>query len=204
LNGIVKAQEGIEMRSFLVTVAAVTTLGLAGCSETMNTNNSNSAMTNTNQMASPAKQSSATLTQSDRAFLNEAAAGGMAEVELGRLATQKAQNPEVKRFGERMVTDHSKVNDEMKQLAARKGVTVPGTPTAEQKEEMDKLAKLSGAAFDREYMKLMVEDHDTDVKAFQEQASNASDPDVKSFASKTLPTLEEHQKMAHEIAGKLK
>ncbi|HZE73227.1 MAG TPA: DUF4142 domain-containing protein [Pyrinomonadaceae bacterium] len=192
------------MRSFLVTVAAVTTLGLAGCSETMNTNNSNSAMTNTNQMASPAKQSSATLTQSDRAFLNEAAAGGMAEVELGRLATQKAQNPEVKRFGERMVTDHSKVNDEMKQLAARKGVTVPGTPTAEQKEEMDKLAKLSGAAFDREYMKLMVEDHDTDVKAFQEQASNASDPDVKSFASKTLPTLEEHQKMAHEIAGKLK
>jgi len=192
------------MRSFLVTVAAVTTLVLAGCSETMNTNNSNSAMTNSNQTASPAKQSSATLTQGDRAFLNEAAAGGMAEVEMGRLAAQKGQNPDVKRFGERMVTDHSKVNDELKQLAARKGVTVPGTPSAEQKEEMDKLAKLSGAAFDRQYMKLMVADHDTDVKGFKEQASNASDSDVKSFVSKTLPTLEEHQKMAHEIAGKLK
>jgi putative membrane protein len=192
------------MRSFLVTVAAVTTLALAGCSETMNTNNSNSAMTNTNQTASPARASSATLTQSDRAFFNEAATGGMAEVELGRLAAQKAQNPDVKRFGERMVTDHSKVNEELKQLAGRKGVTVPATPTAEQKEEMDRLAKLSGPAFDREYMKMMVEDHDKDVKAFQEQAANASDPDVKSFASKTLPTLEEHQKLAHDIAGKLK
>ena len=127
----------------------------------------------------------------------------MAEVELGRLAAQKGHSPDVKRFGERMVTDHSKANDELKQLAVRKGITLPAEPTAQQKQEKERLSKLSGVQFDRENMKLMVEDHDKDVKAFQDETHGAADPDIKSFAAKTLPTLQEHQKMAKDINGKL-
>ena len=80
---------------------------------------------------------------------------------------------------------------------------MPAEPTAQQKPEKERLSKLSGVAFDREYMKLMVEDHDKDVKAFQDEANGATDPDVKSFAAKTLPTLQTHQKMAKDINGKL-
>jgi len=193
-------------RNVLAVIGAVICLVLIGCSDTTNINNTNSNTntTNTNRTASPSPARSATLTESDRNFLMEAAQGGTAEVELGRLASQKAQNPEVKRFGERMVTDHSKANDELKQLATQKGVTLPTDLGAEQKQEMDRLSKLSGAAFDREYMKLMVEDHDKDVKAFQDEANRATDPDVRSFASKILPIITEHQKMAHDIAAKLK
>ncbi len=193
-------------RNVLAVIGAVICLVLIGCSDTTNINNTNSNTntTNTNRTASPSPARSATLTESDRNFLMEAAQGGMAEVELGRLASQKAQNPEVKRFGERMVTDHSKANDELKQLATQKGVTLPTDLGAEQKQEMDRLSKLSGAAFDREYMKLMVEDHDKDVKAFQDEANRATDPDVRSFASKILPIITEHQKVAHDIAAKLK
>lgn len=192
------------MRRITIAVAALASLVLIGCSDTMNTNNSNTAMMNTNQTANPSPVRDAALTSSDRSFLTEAAAGGMAEVALGRLASQKAQNADVRRFGERMVTDHSKANSDLKELATSKNVTVPAEPSAEQKADIDKLSKLSGPAFDREYMKMMVEDHDKDVKAFQDQANGASDADVKSFASKTLPTLQEHQKMAHDIAGRLK
>jgi len=197
-----------EMRKIWIASATLASLSVIGCSDTMNsnmmsTNNNNSAAVNSN-MATSSPARSLALTSGDREFLKEAAAGGIAEVEMGRLASQKAQNADVKRFGERMVTDHSKENAELKQVAASKDVTVPAEPNAEQKEEMDKLSKLSGAAFDREYMRMMVEDHDKDVKAFQDQANGTGDADVKSFASKTLPTLQEHQKMAHDIAAKLK
>jgi len=139
----------------------------------------------------------------DRAFVLEAGPGGLAEVELGRLAAQKGQSADVKRFGQRMVADHSKANAELKKLAASKGITLPAVMNEEQKAERDKLAKLSGPEFDREYMALMVEDHDKDVAAFQEEAKDGSDPDIKSFAAKTLPTLQEHQRMSKEIKAKL-
>jgi len=189
------------MQRILIAVAVFSTLALFGCSESTTGSNTNT-VTNTNT-ASPSPARSAALSESDRKFINEAAAGGLAEVELGRLAAQKAHNPDVKKFGERMVTDHSKANDELKALAVRKGITPPADLTAEQKEEKESLSKLSGAEFDRKYMKLMVEDHDTDVKAFEDEGSSATDPDIKSFAAKTLPTLREHQKMAKEISAKL-
>ena len=191
-------------RKIVAVIAAVISLMLIGCSDTGNMNNDNMSMMNANRAASPSPARSTTLGESDRDFFNEAARGGMAEVEMGRLAAQKGQSADVKRFGERMVTDHSKANEELKQLAAQKGVTLPAGPSDMQKQEMDRLSKLSGAAFDREYMKLMVEDHDKDVKDFQDQANGAGDPDVKSFAAKILPIITEHQKLAHEIAAKLK
>jgi len=126
------------------------------------------------------------------------------EVELGRLAAQKAQSADVKRFGQRMVDDHSKANAELKTLASAKGVTLPADMNAEGKEEQAKLSKLSGAEFDKEYMSLMVEDHEKDVSEFEKESRDQDDPDVKAFAAKTLPTLQQHLQMAQSINPKLK
>jgi putative membrane protein len=184
-------------RAFLLAVTLLPA-ALFGCSTNSNTNTANISATNrSNTNATPAGLSS-----SDRDFMAEAATGGLMEVELGRLAAQKAQSADVKHFGQKMVDDHSKANEELKRLATAKGVTLPADLTDAQKEERDKLAKLSGAAFDNKYMELMVEDHDKDVNAFQDQANSASDPDLKGFAAKILPTLQEHQHMAHGIHEK--
>jgi putative membrane protein len=139
----------------------------------------------------------------DSHFVMEAADGGMAEVEMGKLAVEKASSPDVKNFGQRMVDDHSKANDELKQVASQKGITLPSAPSAKHKAKMDKMSKLSGAAFDKAYMDDMVADHKKDVGEFQKEASSGKDPDVKAFASKTLPTLQDHLKMAQETHGKV-
>jgi putative membrane protein len=132
----------------------------------------------------------------DRQFVMDAAQGGMAEVELGQLATQKASSDAVKQFGQRMVTDHGKANDELKTLAQSKSITLPTDIGAKHKATKDKLEKLSGAAFDRAYMQEMVSDHRKDVSDFRKESQSGKDPDVKAWAAKTLPTLEEHLKMA--------
>lgn len=139
------------------------------------------------------------ISDEDRAFMTEAATGGMAEVEMGRLAATKATSAAVKRFGRRMVTDHSKANAELKRLAKQKGVTLPTDLTPEQKADRDKLSNLSGAEFDREYMTMMVADHDKNVSAFEAKTGNAADSDLKRFVVKTLPTLNMHQRMAKQI-----
>src|SRR6185437_11610509 len=126
-------------------------------------------------------------------FVMKAAGGGMAEVELGRLATEKASSPDVKQFGQRMIDDHGKANDELKGLATRKNITLPAAPDAKHKATQDRLSKLSGTAFDRAYMADMVADHNADVAEFMHASKMAKDPDVKAWAAKTLPTLQEHQ-----------
>ena len=132
----------------------------------------------------------------DRSFVEKAAGGGLAEVELGRLAQRKAANEQVKKFGARMARDHARANAELERLASAKGVKVPTAPDRAHQRDIDRLGKLSGADFDREYMKHMVIDHRKDVKEFQKQSQDARDADVKGFAGKTLPTLEEHLKLA--------
>ncbi|MDQ3819804.1 MAG: DUF4142 domain-containing protein, partial [Acidobacteriota bacterium] len=169
------------MRRVLIMLVALCTAALAGCGggseTTTNTGTinaaSNAASANTTRSeanSSANTSSTAALSSEDRSFMTEAATGGMAEVELGRLAAEKGQSADVKKFGQRMVDDHSKANDELKQLASKKGVTLPTDLTSEQKSEKEKLSKLSGAAFDKEYMSTMVEDHDKDVKAFQDKS----------------------------------
>ena len=129
-------------------------------------------------------------------FVRKAAMGGMAEVELGNLAQQKASNDQVKQFGAKMVQDHGKANDELKQLASSKGIDLPSALDSKHKKDMDKLNKLSGAQFDKAYMSHMVDDHKKDVSEFKKQAKSGKDADVKAFAAKTLPTLEEHLQLA--------
>jgi putative membrane protein len=149
------------------------------------------------------KGSMGQLSSQDHKFVMEAAIGGMEEVELGRLAVQKAANADVKAFGQRMVTDHSKANDQLKSIAAQKGVTLPTTLSPDKRQDVDKMAKLSGAEFDKMYMSHMVKDHKKDVSEFEKEASKAGDPTIKSFAQTTLPTLREHLKMAQTIAPKV-
>jgi len=143
---------------------------------------------------------SAKVSSADRTFISKAAEGGLAEVELGQLAQDKAQDSKVKEFGKRMVDDHSKANDQLKSLASSKGVNLPSDLNAKDKAEKDRLSKLSGEQFDKAYMSHMVKDHTKDVIEFRKESQSAKDPEVKSFASSTLPTLEEHLKMAKSIA----
>jgi len=153
---------------------------------------------------SNAAATSHTLATSDRKFLAEAAGGGLAEVELGRLAAEKASNPDVKAFGQHMVDDHSKVNEELKRLADSKGAPVPSALPAKEAQLKKKLSGLSGAAFDRAYVDAMVKDHKEDVAAFEKQSTTAHDPDVAAFASKTLPTLREHLTRVEGISRSMK
>lgn len=139
---------------------------------------------------------------SDKKFVQKAAAGGMFEVEAGKLATQKASSEEVKNFGQRMVDDHSKANEELKQIATDKGMQLPTQMDRKHKELLAKLSKMSGAEFDREYMNAMIKDHQKDIKEYSRQANKGKDPELKAFASKTLPVLKEHLKLAQDIAGK--
>jgi putative membrane protein len=135
----------------------------------------------------------------DQRFVKEALEGGMAEVQLGQLAQQRGNSDAVKQFGQRMATDHGKAGDELKQLASQKGIEAPTALDRSHQRTYDRLAKLSGADFDRAYMKEMVKDHDKDVKAFQKEANSGSDPDIKAFASKTLSTLQDHQQQAKQV-----
>ena len=153
-----------------------------------------------NHSMSNTKTSAAGMTMSDEHFLKKAAQGGMAEVELGQLAVQKASSDQVKQFGQRMVDDHTKANDELKQVAEQEHVKLPTQPNAKDKATKERLEKLSGKDFDQAYMSDMVKYHKKDVAEFEHASKNAKDQAVKSFAEKTLPTLREHLNQAQQIA----
>ena len=138
------------------------------------------------------------LNTQEMGFVKEAAAGGLAEVELGKLAQQNAQDDQVKRFGARMVQDHGNANAELTALASGKGVTLPQQLDAKHAQLRDRLARLKGAEFDRAYMRDMVRDHDADMKALRREAQTGTDPDIKPFAQKTLTVVEQHDKLAHD------
>jgi putative membrane protein len=140
---------------------------------------------------------------SDRTFIAKAAAGGLAEVKLGTLATEKATNADVKKFGEMMVTDHTKANDQLKQIATAQQVTPPADLKPQDQALYDQLSKMSGDEFDRAYMRHMVEDHQKDVAEFQKASKTAGDPAVKQFATDTLPTLQKHLQDARSVSKKL-
>ncbi|HZS08785.1 MAG TPA: DUF4142 domain-containing protein [Blastocatellia bacterium] len=146
---------------------------------------------------------SATLSGADKTFVMKAATGGMAEVSLGQVAAGKATNDEVKQFGQRMVDDHGKANQELTALASQKGITLPADTDAKHKATQDRLSKLSGADFDRQYVREMLKDHEKDVAMFEKEARTAHDPDLKAWVEKTLPTLRDHLKMVRDLSGKI-
>jgi putative membrane protein len=141
--------------------------------------------------------------RTDRNFIQKAAEANQTEVELGQLAQQKAASDAVKQFGQRMVQDHSNANKELMQLAENKGVKLDGKLGKQHAQLRDRLAKLQGAQFDREYVKAMVKDHKQDVAEFRKMHSGAVDPNLKAWVDKTLPTLEDHLKTIEGIQSQM-
>lgn len=200
----------IKLTAIVLAMGMMTTLAVASArwqnsntSRSQYGNQKSSQNGNSSSMSGNMQNNGMMMTGADKKFMMEAADGGMAEVALGQLATQNGASDEVKQFGQHMVDDHSKANDELKTLASQKGVMLPMEVSARHKKEMDRLSNLSGAAFDKAYMSLMVQDHVKDVAAFDRQAHHAKDADLRAWAAKTLPTLREHLQMARDINGKV-
>src|SRR4030095_3984791 len=196
----------------LVAMAANARITIVGQQNSNQNSNSNSNSSNenrtqksnannTNSGASGERTAMGARSSKDRDFVMEAAMGGMMEVELGRWAAQKVTSDAVKQFGRRMVDDHSKANTELMSLASSKGITLPTALDEKHQANVTKLLRLSGADFDREYAKMMANDHKKDVAAFEKQSTKGADPDIKAFASKSLPTLQEHLQMAKGLSG---
>ena len=136
----------------------------------------------------------------DKTFVMNAGLGGMAEVEMGKLAVQKASDDRVKQFGQKMIDDHSQANEDLKAMASAEKIDIPVSLDSKHQATIDRLNKLSGTAFDHAYVREMVRDHNEEVKEFQKEAQNGQDSAVRAFASKTLPTLQEHQRMILDIS----
>jgi putative membrane protein len=166
----------------------------------MNSDKDTSSMSNNNDSMSTASSMPVDKDVSD--FAVEAAAGGMMEVQLGQIAQSKAMNPRVKDFGSMMVQDHSAANDELKRMAQAKNITLPASISKDQQDDIDDLNKKTGKDFDKAYMSMMLDDHKKDIKKFEKAGSDLKDPDIKSFAMKTLPTLQKHLDSAKAISGK--
>lgn len=172
-----------NMKHMLVSVAGCAALMVSSAGLTSAQNTSNQHMdTGTTKMMKSA----------DSTFAMKAAEGGMAEVKLGQLAADKATNPDVKAFGQQMVDDHTKANNDLKTAAESENMTLPADVNAKHQAMYDKLSKMSGPAFDKMYVNDMVKDHEEDVKEFQKEANNGTDPKIKDFASTTLPVLQGH------------
>jgi putative membrane protein len=140
----------------------------------------------------------------DAQFVRQAAEGGMMEVAKGKLAAQKGSHEGVKQFGQRMVDDHTKANDELKSIASGKNITLPGdTPKPPMQAALAKLEKLDGAAFDRAYVDDQVRDHQKTIALFEREAKSGKDAELKAFAEKTLPTLKEHLTAVRDLKSKL-
>ena len=146
------------------------------------------------------KKGEGKLSGNDRHFVTTAAHDGLAEVELGKLAQQNGSSSAVKEFGQRMVDDHSKANQELADIATKLGMTPPKEPAGKQQADIKKFSKLTGEKFDREYAAHMVKDHEKAVALFQKQAKSGGSEELKAFAGKTLPALQEHLKMARALS----
>jgi len=139
----------------------------------------------------------------DSDFAVKAADSGLAEVNASEIAKQKAQDQRVKDFAAMMVTDHTKTNEELKSIAAGKNITLPTAPGEAHLKNISDLNSYSGAEFDKEYMGLMVDDHQKAVDLFEDAAEGADDAELKAFATKTLPALKKHLEQAKALEESL-
>lgn len=136
---------------------------------------------------------------SDKNFVKEAMQGDMAEIQLAQLAQQKASSQGVKQFAQKMIDDHTKLDDQIKPIAQQLGVSQPTELDAKHKSVQSKLEGLSGADFDKEYIKDMVSDHQEDLSKFQQEANSAQNPELKNAASQAAPIISQHLQMAKNL-----
>lgn len=135
----------------------------------------------------------------DQKFLKKAAEGGMAEIAMGKLAEQKGSTEAVKQFGQKLVNDHTKANDQLKEVAAKENLEVPSALSKKHQKQVDKLAKLSGPKFDKAFIHHAVKDHKKDIEEFKAEAQHGSNPTVRQFASNSVPVLQEHLNIAENL-----
>lgn len=145
---------------------------------------------------------SSALSGGDRKFVMEAAMGGLTEVQAGQMVAGKSTNADVKAVAQKIVDDHTKANDELKTIASGKGITLPTDLDPKHKAMVDKMSAMSGDQMDHAFLMNMMKDHKKDIALFQKESSNGKDADLKAFATKTLPVLQEHAKHVQEAHSK--
>ncbi|HEY2138945.1 MAG TPA: DUF4142 domain-containing protein [Chthoniobacterales bacterium] len=189
------------MKNYLTPVSRIAVVALIGAGLSLGVSaqaaTKKEEKKNDQPSSSPSKSAAtATLSAKDKSFMKEAAQGGMMEVEMGKMAQQKGKSADVKKIGDTMVADHSKANSELMGIAKNKGVDLS--------KEKPKMKHLNEANFDKEYVNAMVDDHQKDLTAFQAEAKNGTDADVKGFASKTSAMIKRHLDMVKAAQAKLK
>jgi putative membrane protein len=179
---------------FILSTAMLCTALSAVTALAQNTNSGTTSMQREGGMA--------TVGSSDRKFAMTAATGGMAEVEMARMALTKASSDAVKQYAQKMIDDHTTANTELMQIASTKGITLPTAPDAKHRAMMAKMERLSGAEFDRQYIMMAGhKDHQKMEKLFRDESMRGRDADLKAFAAKTLPVVQQHLQMARELHG---
>lgn len=186
------------MKKLFIPVIFATAVLFTSCD-----NSVNSEADKINDSISKRNTEIATVDNAAQSFTEKAAMGGMMEVEAGKIAVEKATDADVKAFGQRMIDDHSKINQELEGIALAKDMILPTMLSDSQQKELEDLLK-TGKDFDKNYVSMMVNDHIADIKEFQEAADNLSNPELKNFATNTLPTLNKHLTAIQEIQNKLK
>lgn len=203
------------MKNLVVTIFALaaltackknepTTTSQSGESTTMSAPAESGMTVSDSTKMSDTKDQKSTLSDQDKKFADAAAIGGLMEVMMGKLAATNAENSVVKSLGAMMVTDHTKANDELKKWASGIGYTLPTTLDTEKQKMYDDLKAKKGKDFDKKYTDLMVSDHKEDVEAFKKEASEGTEASLKSFAAKTLPTLEHHLQESEKAKNAVK
>ena len=201
------------MKKTLISFMLITgTYIFSACSGNSSSSNSATATANTDSSISADKKvaamdttnhGKATMDDNIKDFANKAATGGMAEVELGKLAEQKANSPQVKDFGKMMAEDHTLINNNFKTIASKKSMELPTSITDDQRKDIDNLSKKSGKDFDKAYVDMMVEDHKKDISEFKDAKGKVADNDIKDFITSTLPTLQKHLNAIQAIKSKM-
>lgn len=196
------------MKISQLTLAAALLLGVASCNSSSDDSVKEAQKTNEAKIDSTTQDTGQGAAvrddkEHDSEFMTKAASGGMLEVELGKVVAQRATTADVKQFAQQMVTDHTKANNELKAVAAKKNITLPASLGDDQKKVYDNVLTEKGAQLDQKYVSEMVDDHEEDVKEFQEASTKAGDPAVRAFAAKTLPVLQMHLAMIKKIQANM-
>ncbi len=187
------------MKKLAIPVIFAATVLFTACN-----NSTNSNADSMNDSISKENKKTATVDNTAQDFAEKAALGGMMEVEAGKIAVEKATNADVKAFGQRMIDDHSKINESLKSLAGSKNITLPAMMSESQQKDLKDLREKTGNDFDKAYVKMMVNDHKDDVDEFQKAVDKLDNMDLKNFAINTLPTLQKHYASIQEIENKIK
>lgn len=191
-----------QMMTVTLAVVGIITLGGTVSAQNSNSTSGSEMNSNMNSNSNMSGQKAMMLSSMDKKFMMEAAAGGMAEVELAKLALDKSANDDVKKYAQQMIDDHTKAGDELKEVATMKNVMLPTGPDAKHMALMAKMRSLSSAEFDKMYIKEAgVNDHAKMEKLFMKESTGGKDADTRGFASKTLPTVQMHLKMARDMSS---